>query len=146
MHLHSNKMMKSEGACAPSGPPSQNDAYVYEYVNALTDCAPLTHTTLTHLCPPTPHTHTYIHTYIHVCTDIHVGEPFPWRRLGYPNMISLLQAMPEAVHFDYSQKDSDYLLHGVGDKNSFFMPSWQRKTQGVSSMDINQCTPLINTL
>lgn len=45
-------------------------------------------------------------------------------------MISMLQAMPEAVHFDYSQKDGDYLLRGVGDKNSFFMPSWQQKTQG----------------
>ena len=45
-------------------------------------------------------------------------------------MISVLQAMPEAVHFDYSQKDGDYLLRGVGDKNSFFMPSWQQKTQG----------------
>ena len=42
----------------------------------------------------------------------------------------MLQAMPEAVHFDYSQKDNDYLLRGVGDKNSFFMPSWQQKTQG----------------
>ena len=45
-------------------------------------------------------------------------------------MISVLQVMPEAVHFDYSQKDGDYLLRGVGDKNSFFMPSWQQKTQG----------------
>ena len=45
-------------------------------------------------------------------------------------MISLLQAMPDAVHFEYSNKDGDYKLHGVGDSKSFFMPSWILKTQG----------------
>lgn len=58
------------------------------------------------------------------------GESFPWRRLGYSSMISMLQAMPEAVHFEYSNKDGDYKLHGVGDSKSFFMPSWVLKTQG----------------
>ena len=42
----------------------------------------------------------------------------------------MLQAMPEAVHFEYSNKDGDYKLHGVGDSKSFFMPSWVLKTQG----------------
>ena len=123
----------------------------FSYKHMIISYLLCTHTTLfafpltdSHLPSPTiPHSLTYLTYAYHTCSPISspstphthtltcmLGEPFPWRRLGYPNMISMLQAMPEAVHFDYSQKDSDYLLRGVGDKNSFFMPSWQQKTQG----------------
>ena len=47
--------------------------------------------------------------------------------------------MPEAVHLEYSPKNSDYKLHGVGDRKSFFMPSWVLKTQGIKNVCAGVC-------
>lgn len=60
-----------------------------------------------------------------------VGEEFPWRGLGYQSAVHLLQTMPTVVRFQFSQKDNDYQLFGVGDKHSF-MPSWVKKAEGSS--------------
>ena len=50
-------------------------------------------------------------------------EVFPWRKLGYASAADMLQAMPAVVRFTFSQKDGDYKLYGVADKD-VFNPSW----------------------
>lgn len=65
------------------------------------------------------------------CKDYHalVHEPFPWRSLGYKSPIELLQAMPTAARFEYSEKDGDYRLYGTVNGHCY-MPSWFIKAQG----------------
>ena len=50
-------------------------------------------------------------------------------KLGYGTAKDLLAAMPDTVRFEYSEKDADYRLYGIGTKE-MFMPSWVVKAQG----------------
>ena len=59
------------------------------------------------------------------------GKEFPWRELGFKTFVDMLRAMPEAVRFEYSDKDGDYRLYGIADGRSY-MPSWLVKAQGSS--------------
>ena len=57
------------------------------------------------------------------------GSIFPWRKNGFPSAVAMLQSMPDVVRFQYSEKDGDYRLFGIG-SDDMFMPSWVVKAQG----------------
>ena len=66
------------------------------------------------------------------CKDyaVLVHEAFPWKTLGFKSPVDLLRAMPEAVRFEFSQKDGEYRLYGTGNGHCY-MPSWFVRAQGV---------------
>ena len=59
----------------------------------------------------------------------HLGSVFPWKKCGFPSPIALLQSMEDVVRFQYSSRDGDYRLYGMG-TSDMFMPSWVVKAQG----------------
>lgn len=51
----------------------------------------------------------------------------------------MLQCMEDVVRFQYSPKDGEYRLYGIG-TSAMFMPSWVVKAQGESRISIEDGT------
>ena len=57
-----------------------------------------------------------------------VGVAFPWRRCGFSSAADMLKCMSDTCRFEYSPKDSEYRLYGIGTRE-MFMPSWVVEAQ-----------------
>ncbi|XP_054756297.2 uncharacterized protein LOC129262237 [Lytechinus pictus] len=56
------------------------------------------------------------------------GYPLHFEELGFSTLRSLLEAMPDAVRFEYSNEASKWMLYGIGDPNTY-MSSAAKKAQ-----------------
>lgn len=56
------------------------------------------------------------------------GSVFPWKKCGFHSAIALLERMSDVVRFQYSPKDGEYRLYGIG-TSDMFMPSWVVRAQ-----------------
>ena len=58
------------------------------------------------------------------------GETLKWKELGFAHLFDFLEAVPDVARMEWSDKDNQNRVFGVGDPNAFFMSLHAQKAQG----------------